>query len=136
MTTFPIQRLRRLRATESWRRLVRETRLSLDQFVYPMFVVAGEGVAREVPSMPGVCQFSVDRLVAEAERVHGLGVPAVMLFGVPDHKDPEGSAGWDPEGPVPRAIRGLKAAAPDLLVWADVCLCEYTSHGHCGGPRS
>jgi porphobilinogen synthase len=130
--SFPRIRPRRLRATAAWRRMVAETVLTADDLVYPMFVVEGEDVCNPVASMPGVAQLSVDRLVAEARRVHGLGVPALILFGIPDHKDPVGSAGYDDRGIVPRAIRALKRELPDLLVWADVCLCEYTSHGHCG----
>jgi porphobilinogen synthase len=113
---------------------VRETSLSVDDLVYPLFVVEGEGVKNPVASMPGVFQLSVDLVVEEAREVHGLGIPAVLLFGVPEdeQKDAQGSAGYDPEGLVPRAIRAIKEAVPDLLVWADVCLCEYTDHGHCG----
>ncbi len=130
--SFPHNRLRRLRRTDTWRRMVRETALSPDDFIYPMFVVTGDGVTNPVASMPGVSQFSVDRLVAEAKEVHELGIPAVILFGIPEQKDAEGSAGYDPDGIVPRAIRAIKESVPDLLVWADVCLCEYTDHGHCG----
>ena len=132
--TFPRIRLRRLRRGETWRRAVRETSLSTDDLVYPLFVVRGEGVRNPVASMPGVSQLSVDLIVEEAREVHSLGIPAVILFGVPDEaeKDPEGSAGYDPDGLVPTAVRAIKEAVPDLLVWADVCLCEYTDHGHCG----
>ena len=132
--SFPRRRLRRLRQNETWRRAVRETSLSVDDLVYPLFVVEGEGVKNAVASMPGVFQLSVDLVVEEAREVHELGIPAVILFGVPDdkHKDAQGSAGYDPEGIVSRAIRAIKDAVPDLLVWADVCLCEYTDHGHCG----
>ena len=130
--SFPDHRPRRLRQSENWRRLVRETTLSVDDFVYPFFVVPGEGVANPVASMPGVSQFSVDRLVEEAAAVNDLGIPAIILFGVPESKDAVGSAGYDPEGIIPSAIRALKAQVPELLVWADVCLCEYTDHGHCG----
>jgi porphobilinogen synthase len=130
--SFPANRPRRLRATPVWRRMVAETELAAADFVYPLFVVPGEGIARPVGSMPGVAQLAIDRLVEEAGRAHELGVPAVILFGVPDDKDPEGSAGWAEDGLVPEATRALKAALPDLQVWADVCLCEYTSHGHCG----
>jgi porphobilinogen synthase len=125
------QRPRRLRAGENWRRLVRETRLSVDDLVLPLFVHEKDG-REAIASMPGCERLSVDELVRECEAVHALGIPAVILFGIPDHKDETGSAGTDPEGIVPRAIRALRAAVPDLLVWADVCLCEYTSHGHCG----
>jgi len=130
--SFPTIRPRRLRANAAWRRMVAETTLSANDFVYPMFVVEGEGVTHPVASMPGVAQLSIDRLVVEARHVFELGVPAVILFGIPDHKDEVGSPGYDPDGLVPRAIRALKRELPDLLVWADVCLCEYTSHGHCG----
>ena len=132
--TYPRLRLRRLRRGETWRRAVRETSLSADDLVYPLFVVGGEGVRNPVASMPGVFQLSVDLIVEEAREVHSLGIPAVMLFGVPDEaeKDPEGSAGYYPDGLVPTAVRAIKEAVPDLLVWADVCLCEYTDHGHCG----
>ncbi len=132
--SFPRLRLRRLRRSATWRRAVRETVLSVDDLVYPLFVVGGEDVRNPVASMPGVCQLSVDLIVEEAREVHALGIPAVILFGVPDEgeKDAEGSAGYDPDGLVPTAIRAIKEAVPDLLVWADVCLCEYTDHGHCG----
>ena len=132
--SYPRLRLRRLRRGETWRRAVRETSLSADDLIYPLFVVGGEGVRNPVASMPGVCQLSVDLIVEEAREVHTLGIPAVLLFGVPDEgeKDAEGSAAYDPDGLVPTAIRAIKEAVPDLLVWADVCLCEYTDHGHCG----
>jgi len=129
---YPTQRPRRLRRTATWRRMVRETRLAVDDLVYPLFVVPGEDVRTEVKSMPGVYQMSIDRLVREAVEVHGLGIPAVILFGIPEHKDAEGSGGYAPDGIVPRAIRAIKSEVPDLQVWADVCLCEYTDHGHCG----
>ncbi|MEE3184521.1 MAG: porphobilinogen synthase [Gemmatimonadota bacterium] len=132
--SFPRLRLRRLRRGETWRQVVRETSLSTDDLVYPLFVVGGEAVRNPVASMPGVFQLSVDLIVEEAREVHALGISAVILFGVPDEgeKDAEGSAGYDPEGLVPTAIRAIRGAVPDLLVWADVCLCEYTDHGHCG----
>lgn len=132
--SFPISRPRRLRRGETWRRAVRETALSPDDLVYPLFVVDGEGVRNAVASMPGVEQLSIDELVREAREVAGLGIPAVILFGVAadEDKDDDGTAGYDPDGLVPRAIRAIKAEVPELLVWADVCLCEYTSHGHCG----
>ena len=132
--SFPRLRLRRLRRGETWRRAVRETSLSVNDLVYPLFVVEGEGVRNPVASMPGVFQLSVDLIVEEAREVDVLGIPAVILFGVPDEadKDASGSAGYDPEGLVPGAIRAIKEAVPDLLIWADVCLCEYTDHGHCG----
>jgi porphobilinogen synthase len=126
------RRPRRLRRTEPIRRLVRETRLSPDDFIYPLFVCEGEGVRREIPSMPGVFQFSVDEVVGEAAAARADGVPGVILFGIPAAKDPQGSAAEDPNAPVQRAVRAIKAEAPDVVVMTDVCLCEYTSHGHCG----
>jgi porphobilinogen synthase len=114
--------------------MVRETLLRPEDLVYPMFVVPGEGIRNEVSSMPGVYQLSVDELVKDASAAWEAGVRAVILFGVPhpEDKDAQGSAGWDDEGLVPVATRALKAALPEMLVWADVCLCEYTDHGHCG----
>src|SRR4051794_33129478 len=125
-------RPRRLRRTAAIRALVRETRLSPENFLYPLFVCGGEGQRRAVASMPGVFQLSVDEVVAEAAAARADGVPGVLLFGLPDSKDAAGSGAADPEGPVPSAVRALKREAPDLLVVTDVCLCEYTSHGHCG----
>jgi porphobilinogen synthase len=131
---FPTQRPRRLRKNETWRRMVRETDLSVDDLIVPLFIVPGEGVRNPVKSMPGVFQLSVDEIVKEAQEIHGLGIPAIILFGVPDDedKDPGGTEAYNPEGLVPRAIRAIKKVVPELLVWADVCMCEYTSHGHCG----
>jgi len=126
------RRPRRLRRTEAMRALVRETRLSPDAFIYPLFVCDGEGVRREIASMPGICQLSVDEAVAEARAAKAEGVPAVILFGIPGRKDATGSAAADPDAPVQRAVRALKREVRDLLVVTDVCLCEYTSHGHCG----
>src|SRR5688572_18485645 len=126
------QRPRRLRRTEAIRGLVRETRLTPDCFIYPLFVRDGEGLRRPVSSMPGVFQLSVDEAVREAAAAKADGVPAVILFGLPDTKDEVGSLASDPEAPVQNAIRALKRELPDLLVMTDVCLCEYTSHGHCG----
>ena len=125
-------RPRRLRADGNWRRLVRETRLSVDDLILPLFVCPGEGVREEISSMPRCYRLSIDELVQEAAQAKALGIPGVILFGIPETKDPEGSSGYDPDGIVPRAIRAIRAEVPDLLVWADVCLCEYTSHGHCG----
>jgi porphobilinogen synthase len=125
-------RPRRLRRTEAIRQLVRETRLTPDCFIYPLFVCDGEGVRREVSSMPGVCQLSVDEAVKEAAAAQAEGVPGVILFGLPSNKDEIGSMAADPEAPVQETIRALKRALPDLVVMTDVCLCEYTSHGHCG----
>ena len=126
------RRPRRLRRTEAIRSLVRETRLTPDCFIYPLFVVEGTGVRREVPSMPGVFQLSVDEAVQEAAAAKAEGVPAVLLFGLPAEKDAHGSAASDPDAPVQSAIRALKREVKDLVVITDVCLCEYTSHGHCG----
>ncbi len=126
------RRLRRLRTTESMRALVRETRLSADMFLLPLFVCEGEGVRREVGSMPGVFQLSVDEAVKEAGAARGDGVRGVLLFGLPERKDDIGSAAYDPEAPVQSAVRAIKRALPDVLVVTDVCLCEYTDHGHCG----
>jgi porphobilinogen synthase len=126
------RRLRRLRQSETMRALVRETRLSPDMFVLPLFVCAGEGVRREVPSMPGVCNLSVDEAVRDVEHARATGVKSVLLFGLPDQKDDIGSHAYDPEAPVQAAIRAIKRNTPDVLVVTDVCLCEYTDHGHCG----
>jgi porphobilinogen synthase len=129
---FPQQRLRRTRRTAGLRGLVRETRLSPEDFVYPIFVTAGEDVKNPIASMPGIFQLSINHAVEEALRAYNLGIPAVLLFGIPDHKDEAASGAYDPEGIVQLATRAIKDAAPDLLVVTDVCLCEYTSHGHCG----
>jgi porphobilinogen synthase len=126
------KRLRRLRTSETLRTLVQETRLTPDLFVLPLFVCEGEGVRREVPSMPGVFNLSVDEAVREVEAARSEGIRSVLLFGLPDHKDDIGSAAYDPEAPVQSAVRGIKRALPDILVVTDVCLCEYTDHGHCG----
>ena len=126
------RRLRRLRRSPSLRALVRETRLSPEMFVLPLFVCEGEGVRREVPSMPGVCNLSVDEAVKEAAAAQADGIHSVLLFGIPDEKDNIGSHAYDPEAPVQSAIRAIKRQLPDLLVITDVCLCEYTDHGHCG----
>jgi porphobilinogen synthase len=126
------RRQRRLRRTEAIRGLVRETRLSAESLVYPMFVCEGSGVRRDVRSMPGVCQLSVDEAVKEAAATKADGVPAVLLFGLPAHKDPTGSLASDPEAPVQSAVRAIKREVPGMAVITDVCLCEYTSHGHCG----
>ncbi|MGB0031698.1 MAG: porphobilinogen synthase [Candidatus Sulfotelmatobacter sp.] len=129
---FPVTRLRRLRRTDQLRNLVRETRLTPDAFVYPMFVCAGEGVRKEVRSMPGVFNLSVDEAVKEAREVHSLGVPSVILFGLPDKKDEVATGAWADDGIVQQAARAMKREVPDLIVMGDVCLCEYMSHGHCG----
>ena len=129
---FPIHRPRRLRRTEALRGFVRETRLSVRSFIYPLFVCPGAQVKDEIKSMPGNYRWSVDRLVEECKSAQDLGVPAVILFGIPESKDAVGSGAYDPDGIVQRAVRALKKAAPNLLVICDVCLDEYTSHGHCG----
>jgi porphobilinogen synthase len=130
--SFPTTRLRRLRRTGTLRRMVRETRLCRDDLVLPLFVVEGRSVREPVASMPGVHRFSVDTLVSEAKEVRDAGIPAVILFGIPDAKDARGSGADADGGVVQRAVGALKAAEPDLCVITDVCLCEYTDHGHCG----
>ena len=130
--SFPIQRPRRLRRTDTMRRLVRETALGPSNFIEPLFVCGGEGVRRPIPAMPGCFQLSVDELVAECRDLPGLGISGVILFGIPDAKDPDGAAAADPQGPVAAALRALQREYPSLSLWADVCLCEYTDHGHCG----
>jgi porphobilinogen synthase len=130
--SFPIHRPRRLRRTETIRRMVRETRLSPDQFIAPLFVCTGRGVRREIAAMPGCFQLSPDLVVEDARELASLGVPAVILFGIPDRKDADGTGAADPDGPVPVALKALAREVPSLSLWADVCLCEYTEHGHCG----
>jgi porphobilinogen synthase len=132
VSAFPATRLRRLRRTEALRSLVRETRLSPDDVVAPLFACPGEGVERPVEGLPGIAQRSVDELVREAGELQRLGIRAVLLFGIPEEKDEEGSGAWDEEGIVQRALRAVRAEAPGLTLITDVCLCEYTSHGHCG----
>lgn len=129
---FPQDRLRRLRATEGLRRMVRETRLSPDNLIAPFFVVEGRDERQPIGSMPGQWRLSVDHLIKDAGEVHALGVPAILLFGVPAQKDEVGSEAWAPDGIVPRAIRAVKDRVPDLVVITDVCVDEYTTHGHCG----
>ena len=129
---FPAVRPRRLRRTAALRRLVRETWLAPSQLVLPLFVRSGRGVRQPVGSMPGVAQTSVDEMLRDAEAAAEAGVGGVLLFGIPDRKDEVGSGAWDPRGPVQEAIRELKRALPDLVVISDVCMCEYTDHGHCG----
>ena len=126
------RRMRRLRKSAAMRALVRETRLSPDMFMLPLFVCEGRGVRREVSSMPGVFNLSVDEAVKEVEAAQGEGIRSVLLFGLPEHKDGMGSASYDPNAPVQSAVHAIKNAAPDVLVATDVCLCEYTDHGHCG----
>jgi porphobilinogen synthase len=130
--SFPTRRMRRLRRTETLRRMVREVRLSRDDLVLPLFVVEGSGVREPVASMPGVFRFSVDALVTEAKEVRDLGIPGVILFGIPAEKDVRGSGADSDGGIVQRAVEAVKAAEPDLCTITDVCLCEYTDHGHCG----
>ena len=132
MTTFPAYRPRRLRFGETIRRMVRETTLTPSDFVYPLFVLHGEGVKREIPSMPGNYHWSVDLLPDEAQEIADLGIPAVILFGLPASKDPVGKENFADEGIVQQAVRTIKQTVPGLVVITDVCLCEYTSHGHCG----
>lgn len=132
MSTFPVYRPRRTRRTAQLRGLVRETRLSVDQLILPLFVCPGTGVRKPVGSMPGVFQTSVDELVKDAREAFELGVPAVLLFGLPESKDETGSISWHEHGVVQEGIRAIKQALPELLVITDVCMCEYTSHGHCG----
>lgn len=130
--SFPVVRARRLRSGEAIRRLVRETSLSVDDLVYPLFVTNGRGVQNPISSMPGVSQLSVDKIMEEVEEVVKLGIPAVLLFGIPAYKDECGSSAYDDEEAVQQAIRAIKEKYPELLVIPDLCMCEYTSHGHCG----
>ncbi len=130
--SFPATRMRRLRGSEALRNAFRETTLGPENLVAPLFVCHGERVRRPIASMPGHAQLSVDETVRETQRLASLGVGGVILFGIPAAKDPEGREAYDPDGIIPRALRALKTAAPELLLWADVCLCEYTDHGHCG----
>lgn len=125
-------RPRRLRISENVRAMVRETSLSVKDFVYPIFVVPGENVREEIPSMPGCYHLSVDCAVKLAKEIQTLGIPSVEIFGLPEYKDEIGSSAWDMTSPVQRAIRAIKTAAPELVIVGDVCLCQYTSHGHCG----
>ena len=135
MPSFPHFRPRRLRRTAALRAMVRETRLAPDQLILPLFVRSGTGVRQPVGSMPGCFQTSVDELVKDARAAAAVGVGGVLLFGIPDHKDEEGSAAWDDRGPVQEALRALKEHVPNLVAITDVCMCEYTSHGHCGVLR-
>ncbi|HEU4641957.1 MAG TPA: porphobilinogen synthase [Gemmatimonadaceae bacterium] len=130
--SFPAYRPRRLRRTEPLRRLVRETRLAPEQLVLPLFVRSGRNLRQPVGSMPGVAQLSVDEMLRDAEAAAKAGVGGVLLFGIPDHKDATGSSAWDDDGPVQDAVRALKRELPQLVVITDVCMCEYTDHGHCG----
>jgi len=132
MASYPIKRLRRLRYNPLIRDMIRETEVSKNDLIYPLFVVPGKNVKNEVKSMPGVFQFSIDNLVKECKEVVSLGIPAVILFGIPEHKDEKGSEAYDPNGIIQRAIKAIKSEVKNLLVITDVCMCEYTSHGHCG----
>ena len=125
-------RMRRLRRTEGLRRMVRETRLSPSDFIYPVFVTAGSNVREPIPSMPGQSRLSIDQLAQQAGELRSLDIPAILLFGIPESKDAQGSGAWIPDGIIQQATRALKDAQPDLIVVTDVCLCEYTDHGHCG----
>ncbi len=129
---FPTHRPRRLRTHPQLRRMVRETVLTTSDLIYPLFAVPGEGIANEVKSMPGVYQLSVDKIVEEAKEVYDLGIPSIILFGIPADKDVDATGAWHDCGIVQKAATAVKAAVPDLIVIADTCLCEYTSHGHCG----
>lgn len=129
---FPTHRPRRLRRTETLRRMVRETRLSIDDLIFPLFICPGKGVRDPIGSMPGIARLSVDQAVEECREVAHLGIPAVILFGIPEFKDAAGTGAFADDGIVQQAIRAIKAAVPDLVVITDVCLCEYTDHGHCG----
>ncbi|PKL83730.1 MAG: porphobilinogen synthase [Ignavibacteriae bacterium HGW-Ignavibacteriae-3] len=132
MATFPVKRLRRLRYNPGVRDLVRETLLTKNDLIYPLFAVPGQKIKKEIKSMPGVFQMSVDVLVEECKEVEKLGIPAVILFGIPEHKDEVGSGAYDPKGIIQQAVRAIKKSTGKLVVITDVCLCEYTSHGHCG----
>ena len=132
MSTFPVYRPRRLRANENLRRLIRETTLSVGDLIYPMFVVHGHNTAIEISAMPGCYQYSVDTLVTAAKELAALGIPGTILFGIPEAKDALGSEAYADDGIIQQAVRAIKDVVPDLLVMTDVCLCEYTDHGHCG----
>ena len=129
---FPDYRPRRMRRTENLRRMIRETSLSVDDLIYPLFVVPGKGVRDPISSMPGQYHFSVDELVREVAEIKDLGIPAIILFGLPETKDEVGSSGYDPDGIVQRGLKAIKEEVEDIILITDVCLCEYTSHGHCG----
>lgn len=129
---FPVHRPRRLRSNSVIRKMVRETSLSPADLIYPLFVTFGKGVKKKISSMPGCFQMSVDNIVKEAQKVYNLGIPAIILFGIPKHKDSKASEAYNPKGDVQMAIKAIKNKVPDLMVITDVCLCEYTDHGHCG----
>ena len=130
--TFPITRLRRLRKNKNIRRMIRETRLSVDNLIYPLFVTFGKGIKDEISSMPGNYRFSVDKITEEVKEAQDLGIPAIILFGIPEHKDEVGSEAYNKCGVVQEAVRAIKSATPEMIVITDVCIDEYTSHGHCG----
>ncbi len=130
--SFPTNRPRRLRGSASMRKMMRETEIGVGRLIYPMFVTHGTGVRKDISAMPGCAQLSIDLLIKEAAQVYEAGVPGVILFGIPKMKDAVGSEGYHPDGIVPMAISALKKELPELQVWSDVCLCEYTDHGHCG----
>src|SRR5437016_7817684 len=132
MSTFPTTRMRRTRQSEKFRSLVRETHLSVEQFIYPLFIAEDLNEPREISAMPGIMQWPLEHLGREVERIAQLGIPAVLLFGIPTEKDELGSQAYAARGIIQQAIRRIKAVTPDVLVMTDVCLCEYTSHGHCG----
>ncbi len=136
MSVFPTKRLRRLRYNPKIRDLVRETYIRKEDLIYPLFVCPGENIKKEVRSMPGVYNMSIDILVQEVKEVHSLGIPAIILFGIPEQKDEMGSEAYNPEGIIQRAVRAIKNEIKDILVITDVCMCEYTSHGHCGIIRN
>lgn len=132
LSQFPINRLRRLRQSAGLRNMFSETHLSKNDFIYPLFVVEGEKKKNEISSMPGIYQLSIDKLLKECEEIYRMGIPAVILFGIPDHKDELGSEAYSEKGIIQRAVKAIKKNIPELIVVTDVCLCEYTSHGHCG----
>ncbi|MDD3268209.1 MAG: porphobilinogen synthase [Syntrophomonadaceae bacterium] len=129
---FPVNRMRRLRSNETIRRMVRETSLSIDDFIYPLFVVYGKNKKIAIPSMPGIFQFSVDKLKKEIKEIKAMNIPAVLLFGIPEHKDSVGTAAYQLDGVVQQASKMIKDSCPEIMIVTDVCLCEYTDHGHCG----
>ena len=132
MATYPTKRLRRLRYNPLVRDLVRETTLSKNDLIYPMFIAFGENIKKEIHSMPGVFQLSIENAIKECKELVSLGIKAIILFGIPEHKDEVGSDAYSPTGIIQTAVRAIKAEVKDLLIITDVCLCEYTSHGHCG----
>lgn len=132
MSKYPLIRMRRLRQNETLRSMVRETEVNVRDLIYPMFIIHGQGVKNEIRSLPGIYQYSVDQAIYQVEAVARAGIPAILLFGIPEHKDAIGSSAWNPEGEVQRATREIKKRFPGLMVITDVCMCEYTDHGHCG----